>query len=129
MSTLCERLTNICQQLHFKVTEVDDIIVVIRFQMHVIHICYNEKSPDDCIVMVAVVKEFPDSERLQVLERCNYLNERLKHSKYYITGSGVVATIEFRFGNDEELKYQLEHAVRLVSQAKTTYEQNDLQNT
>ena len=123
MKTLRDRLTDACQQLHFKVTEVDDLIIEIRFQMHDVHICYNKKSPDDCIVLVPVVKNVPDSERQQVLERCNSLNERLKHSKYYITGSGVVATIEFLFENDEELKYQLEHAVRLVSQAKTTYEQ------
>ena len=47
-----------------------------------------------------------------------------KDYKYYIMGPVVVATIEFCFGNEEELKYQLEHAVRYVSPAKTLFERN-----
>lgn len=122
MNTLRDQLVDVCDQLHYKVTEVDDSSVSIRYQMHNIHICYNEKSPNDCTVMTAVMKEIPEGERMQVLERCNDLNERLKHYKYYIMGPVVVASIEFCFGNNDELKYQMDHAVRYVSTAKSLFE-------
>ena len=125
MNMIRERLVDVCQQLHFKVTEMDDSTVVVRYQMHLVHICYNEKSPNDCFVVVAVMKEIPEGERLHLLEKCNDINERLKHYKYYIMESGVVATIEFRFSNDDELKYQLEQAVRSISRARTIFERDN----
>ena len=125
MNTLHDLLVDVCDQLHFKVTEVDDHSVSIRYQMHNIHIFYNEKAPNDCTVLTAVLKEIPEGERQQVLEQCNNLNHRLKHYKYYIIGPVVVATIEFCFDNDDELKYQLDHAVRHISPAKTLFERNN----
>ncbi len=122
MNTLRDRLVDVCDQMHFKVIDVDDSSVDIRYQMHTIHICYDEKAPNDCTVMSAVMKEIPEGGRLPVLEQCNSLNERLKHYKYYIMGPVVVATIEFCFGNDDELKYQLEYAVRYASQAKMIFD-------
>lgn len=123
-TTLQEKIEGVCQQLNYKVTEVDDISVSIRYQMHTIHIFCNEKSPNGCTVMVTIINDFHEDNRLQVLEQCNNLNERLKHYKYYIMGPVVVATIEFCYGNDDELKYQLDHAVRFVSQAKMLFERN-----
>ena len=124
MSNLCDRLVEACRKLNFKVKDVDDSIVIVRYQMHFIHICYNEKSQDDCTVMVAVEKNVTDEGRLEVLERCNALNGRLKHFKYYIMGPGVVAAMEFLFNNDDGLAFQLGYAVRSICQAKAIYERN-----
>lgn len=125
MSELCGKFTEACQRLGFKIKETDDETIVIRYQMHVIHICFNEKSPDDCQVIGVVAKNVPEDDRLQILEHCNNLNERLKHFKYYIMGSGVVASIEFRFHNNKELFSQLKFAVQSISLARNFFERNN----
>lgn len=125
MSELYNKLTETCQKLGFKVKEADDNSITICFQMHIIHICFNEKSANDCTVLTAVLTEVEDEARLQMLEHCNTLNERLKHFKYYLSKSSVLATNDFRFNDDDELAFQLEYAVRSVSQARTVYKRDD----
>ena len=125
MSELYNKMTETCQKLGFKVKEADDNGITICFQMHIIHICFNEKAANDCTVLTAVLTEVADEDRTQMLERCNTLNERLKLLKYYLSRSSVLATIEFRFNDDDELAFQLEYAVRSVSQARTLYKRDD----
>ncbi len=124
MTELCNQIHDTCVALRYKVQEVDEKVIVIRYQMHVVHVCYYEQSPEDCMVMIAIRKEVPENERQQVLEHCNDLNEKLKHYKYYIMGPGVVASIEFRFKDADDLAYHLQHAVKTICQAKRIYDHN-----
>ena len=125
MNNLCDKLQEVCHTLGYKIKDIDNDVIIIRYQLHAIYIYYNEEMPDDCTVMIAIKKDVPEEERMQVLERCNVLNERLKYFKYYILGPGVVATIEFRFRDTEHLAFQLEQAVPSLSQAKKIFEQED----
>ena len=125
MSELYNKLIETCQKLGFKIKEADDDNIIICFQMHIIHICFNEKAANDCTVLTVVLTEVSDEDRPQVLERCNTLNERLKLFKYYISKANVLASIEFRFNDDDELAFQLEYAVRSLSQARTIYKRDD----
>ncbi|MBQ9546148.1 MAG: YbjN domain-containing protein [Bacteroidales bacterium] len=122
MNTMCSLISETCQKLGYKVKEVNECIVIVRYQMHFVHICFNQAAPEDCTVMAAVVQEVSDDERLQVLEHCNELNDNLKHFKYYIMDTGVVATIEFSFRDADNLAFQLERAVRYISNAKAIFE-------
>lgn len=125
MTDLCRQLTEACHTLGYKIKEVEESIITIRHQMHIIYIYFNDNNPDDCTVMSAILKEVPEEARLQVLEHCNSLNCHLKLFKYYIMEQAVVATIEVRFSDNENLKYQLSYAVHAICLARKIYEQDE----
>lgn len=120
MNARCELIKKIINEHKYKIVEEDEDFIIIRYQMNTIHITSSE---DDNFVTILLPRftDVTEDNYVDVLMRCNKLNENMKQAKVYIMDDIIIATAEFYYMNESDLSFQISTGLNSVIAAKVNY--------
>lgn len=122
MENITEVIKTYLQDNGYKIQEIDGEIVTVRYQMNYIHICPNGENKQFVSMMLPGLDEVDEENPLPVLLSCMHVVSQQMVAKAYPIGeNNVVATYEFFFLGEEDLKFQLEKGFELLMAAKVKY--------
>lgn len=117
-------MINTLNDLGYKPSVDDDGDVAFRYQMKAVYVLGTmEEDTNYLVVILPQIYEMEEGEEIKALTACNKLTRELSFAKVYIdsTFKNVNACCEIYYCDEECLKSQLEQALNVISQVRSTF--------
>lgn len=119
-----ELVISVLETMGYKPTVDNDGDVMLRYQMKTVYVLGTQQEESTyLVVMLPQFYEMNDGEEIKTLTVCNKLTRDVMLAKLYIdkTLKDVTASCEFYYCDEECLCSQLEHALDIIGQVRSTF--------
>lgn len=119
-----ELVISALETMGYKPTVDDDGDVMLRFQMKTIYVLGTQQDDTKyLVVMLPQFYEIKEGEEIKTLTVCNKLTRDITLAKLYIAPNlkDVTASCDFYYCDEECLNSQLEHALDVIGQVRSTF--------
>lgn len=118
-----EMIYNILEQMGY-LPEFEENDVIVRFQMKPLIFVTNEDDEDPFVcILYSQFCQFEEEDSVLYLTACNKLTREGKLAKFYVDSSlhFVSSTLEFFFEDEDNLRFCIEKALRIIGIIRTTF--------
>ncbi len=118
-----ELIVKVLEDMGFTPREDEDGDLVFRYQMKELFALVGDESEQYIVLIMPQFCEIEDGEEPIALATCNKITRELKLIKVYVepTFKSVTANSEFYYTDEESLKNNIEHSLRILGVVRTQY--------
>lgn len=120
MDTL-ELIKNYLVENGYKIEEMDDNSISVRYQMNIVHIFPNKEDKEFVSILLSGFEKVNDENTYTALALCMGISNTQKVTKAYIMNDSILIAYEFNFLGEDNLYFQIKTGLDAVVAAKGQY--------
>lgn len=121
MTDILKTVKDIVTDMNLKVVAEDNDHVAVRYQFNDIYFVYNKDNDNYLSVILSEFDSADDDNRNAKIAFCNELSYTMKVVKFNVIQRVIIASYEFFFLNEDDLKYHVTKSLNLLVAAKNNY--------